>query len=307
VASARFFSACISLVAWAASSPTTRPVSLPGAAASVQSSAEAPQDLAAACRQAGELLGRQLGPACRVLVSPPYVLAGDLSERQLRYCLGHVIEPASRALWRKFFRVRPDRPVTLLLFRDADSYRHYARFLYGDEPTSRYGYFKPERWTIVANAGTGMGTVVHELTHALVRFDFPRIPDWFDEGLASLYEQCSLAGGDIRGLVNWRLPVLQEAIRQRRVPTLEGLVRTAHFRGPGEGVRYAYARYFCLYLQERGLLGRFYRRFRDHHAEDPTGERSLQVVLGNRPLQHVHRDFLAWVQGLDYRPRGRSR
>ncbi len=74
---------------------------------------------------------------------------------------------------------------------------------------------------MLMNVGTGTGTLVHELTHALIKPDFPQVPSWFNEGLASLFEQCTLDNGDICGLPNWRLPDLQNAIRKNELRSLE--------------------------------------------------------------------------------------
>ena len=71
------------------------------------------------------------------------------------------------------------------------------------------------------NLGTGTGTLLHELTHALADFDVPDMPDWLNEGLASLHEQCRFRNDEqgpwIEGLVNWRLDALQAVVRQSRL------------------------------------------------------------------------------------------
>jgi len=43
---------------------------------------------------------------------------------------------------------------------------------------------------------------------------------------------------------------------------------------------YAQARYLCLYLQEKGLLHRYYDEFSTACAADPSGYRTLVRVLG---------------------------
>ena len=94
-----------------------------------------------------------------------------------------------------------------------------------------YGYYKPQQRTLVMNISTGGGTLVHELTHALIDFDFPLVPDWFNEGLASLHEACHILPDEsrIEGLTNWRLPGLQQAVAERRLPSLERSGESAGF------------------------------------------------------------------------------
>ena len=111
------------------------------------------------------------------------------------------------------------------------------------------------------NVGTGTGTLVHELTHALIAPDFPNVPDWFNEGLASLYEQCSLGPDTITGHENWRLPALQKAIQSGKLRPLSELIADDDFRNNERvGLNYAEARYLMFYLQEKGQLRQLLRR-----------------------------------------------
>lgn len=254
------------------------------------------------CQASADKLREQLGAGCAVAVRTPFVLAGDLNETQLDEHYRATIAPAARALANAYFRKSPTLPITILLFSGEASYHRYAKQLFNEEGVSVYGYYKPDRRTLVMNIATGGGTLVHELTHALVDFDFPRIPDWFNEGLASLYEQCRFLPDDsgLEGLPNWRLPGLQETIRQGRLGTLEGLATGDDFRGPNVGVNYAQARYFCLYLQERDLLREFYRRFRAAHEQDPRGTETLRAVVGDEAWSTLDRDFQAWVLTLSH-------
>ena len=148
------------------------------------------EHLAAACRQTADRLAPHLGPECHAIERPPFVLAGNLDEDELDSWHRETIAPAMRAMARELLDTLPSEPITVLLLADESSYNHYAEKLFGDRAVSIYGYYKPGSRTLVMNIGTGGGTLVHELTHALVDFDFPGIPDWFNEGLASLHEQC---------------------------------------------------------------------------------------------------------------------
>src|SRR5205809_422641 len=81
-----------------------------------------------------------------------------------------------------------------------------AKKWFDDDDVPHYGFYRHRDHTMLMNVGTGTGTLVHELTHALIAPDFPNVPDWFNEGFASLYEQCSLGPDTITGHENWRLP-----------------------------------------------------------------------------------------------------
>lgn len=253
--------------------------------------------LEAQCVQKGAALRPRLGAECGVLVRSPFVIAGDLTERQLLDWYERTIAPAARALGHAYFDKSPGAPITILLFSGEQSYNRFAKHLFGEEGISVYGYYKSDQRTLVMNIETGGGTLVHELTHALVDFDFPQVPDWFNEGLASLYEQCRFLPDDagLEGLPNWRLPGLQEAIRQKRLRSLAQLIVDDDFRGQDVALNYAQARYFCLYLQERKLLEEFYRRFRAAHSDDPRGLQTALGLFAPKPWNEIDREYQEWV------------
>ena len=123
------------------------------------------------------------------------------------------------------------------------------------------------------NIETGGGTLVHEIVHPLVAANFPKCPSWLNEGLGSLYEQCQDRNGHIYGLTNWRLHGLHEALKDEKykMPTFEELTSTStrEFYEEDPGTNYAQARYLLYYLQEQGLLVKFYHEFRRSAQDDP--------------------------------------
>jgi hypothetical protein len=262
-----------------------------------------PPELVRQCELAAKRLEAQLGDDCQVIVKTPFVLAGDYSRDELAQVYRDTIAPTVRAMKACYLRTPPSGVITVLVFQDEGSYTHYSEELYNDRGVSVYGYYKPDVRTLVMNLGTGTGTLVHELTHALVDFDFPDVPDWFNEGLASLHEQCRFREGPrgpwIQGLVNWRLPALQKVVRAKELGSLESLVENPRFRGAGVGTNYAQARYFCMYLQERELLADYYRAFRDGHQQDPTGLKTLKRIMPKQTLEELNADFQRWVLTLD--------
>lgn len=255
------------------------------------------------CQRRADLWAGQLGPECSVLVKAPFVLAGDFSDDDLAHLHQQTIRPAMQAMHRAYFDIEPSEPVSVLVFRGETSYEQYCERLFGERGISIYGYYKPRQRTLVLNLGTGQGTLLHELTHALADFDFQEMPDWLNEGLASLHEQSRFRdSGDgpwIEGLVNWRLKGLQEVARAGQLGSLQELVEDPQFRGHGEGTNYAQARYFCMYMQERGVLAQFYRAFRDRHADDPRGLTALAEVFPETDLNQLNREFTDWMLKLD--------
>ena len=147
------------------------------------------------------------------------------------------------------------------------------------------------------NIATGGGTLVHEIVHPFVAANFPECPAWFNEGLGSLYEQCGEEDGQIHGYTNWRLPGLQKAIRKKRVPSFKTLCSTTseEFYEKDKGTNYAQARYLCYYLQQQGLLRKFYRRFHANRKKTrPATPRSRKSSAGN-DMAEFQQEWEAYV------------
>src|SRR5688572_3916628 len=115
------------------------------------------------------------------IVSPPYVVAGDAPVPRVRRYVDQTISAATKALEKKYFdHASPSEPILILLFESAEPYHRLAKDWFGDTDVSRFGYFRRDN-VMLMNVGTGTGTLVHELTHALLRPDFPQCPHWLNE------------------------------------------------------------------------------------------------------------------------------
>ncbi len=71
------------------------------------------------------------------------------------------------------------------------------------------------------------------------------------------------------------------------------------------GDNYAQARYLLYYLQENGLLRKYYRLFLANRKTDPTGYRTLQVVLDEKDMAKFQKRWEAYVMKLTF-PSSRS-
>ncbi len=233
-----------------------------------------------------------------------FLVAGDLGLLDYEYLVDGVLDYCAKALVRTFFDKRPaaDRAVNIFVFKDYSSYEAGLRRFLGMEPITPYGHYGHNQKYIVVNYETGPGTMVHELTHALMSEDFPQAPIWLSEGMASLYEHCRAEGGTLRGDDNWRLPELQAALAQNALDPLHALLSMSPdaFRARNESLHYAQARYFCKYLEELGVLPRVYRELRERHALDPAGQGVIASVFG-KPLATVDAAWRRWITFQYYR------
>lgn len=228
-----------------------------------------------------------------------FVVVSNLNETETNRIIENTIKSAEECFYNDYFIKKPDELITIFLFKDDMTYRFWAKKLYGDTDLSRFGYYKPSKKTMLMNINTGGGTLVHEMTHAFVRYDFPDIPSWFNEGLGSLYERCSMGNKEILGHTNWRLPELKEAIESNLYNSLEWLVNTSdeEFYDYESSKNYAQARYLCQYLQEKKILKKFYKTFRDNYEKDKTGKTFLEEVTKMK-LADLDFVFVDWVKNL---------
>ena len=188
----------------------------------------------------------------------------------------------------------------MYLLAGRKSYLDFCKRTFGEEPGTPYGFYTPRGERLVMNIRTGGGTLVHEMFHSLVKYDFPKIPTWLNEGIASLYEQCRVTPAGLVGLKNWRYAGLMRGLSGGRTKTLEELtaLSTAEFYGEGSGLNYAQARYLCMYLQQRGLLVSFYKAFRGSVGEDPTGIKTLRKVIAPQELEVFEKALVGWEKAL---------
>ena len=290
--------AAVCLVAAAAS------LLVAGARGEDQPKTQAPAALSAAEyeRHIAEIKKRLPGPGFTIIVERPFVVIGDEPGEDVRRHCQETIRWAVERLKAEYFTQDPREILDIWLFRDATSYERNCRTIFKQSPDTPYGFFSHDERALVMNIATGGGTLVHEIVHPFMAANFPDCPAWFNEGLGSLYEQSSERGGHIVGLTNWRLTGLQASIRKHQVRPFKILCETTdrQFYRDERGTNYAQARYLCYYLQEQGLLQKFYRRFAANHARDPSGYLTLQGVLRREDMDAFQKEWEAFVLKLTF-------
>lgn len=239
-------------------------------------------------------------PSFSIVIQKPFVVIGDESQKIVQQRAENTVKWAVDRLKQDFFTKDPNYILDIWLFKDEASYEKHARLFFGDSPGTPYGYYSPAHKALIMNIGTGGGTLVHEIVHPFMEANFPSCPAWLNEGLGSLYEQCGDVDGHIHGFTNWRLPALQRAIEARRVPSFKTLMEmdSSAFYNDDRGTNYAQARYLCYYMQEKGLLVKFYQEFLKNQKDDPSGFKSLQRVLPEPDMDGFKVRWEKYVMGL---------
>ncbi|VAX42686.1 hypothetical protein MNBD_PLANCTO02-449, partial [hydrothermal vent metagenome] len=235
-----------------------------------------------------------------ILIRKPFVVVGDENAKTVKRRADSTVNWAVTQLKKRYFKKDPTHIIDVWLFKDKASYRKNTKLLFNDTPDTPYGYYSPTDRALVMNISTGGGTLVHEIVHPFIASNFPKCPSWFNEGLASLYEQCGEEKGLIHGYTNWRLKGLKQTIRAKKVPSFKTLCSTTRneFYNKDPGSNYSQARYLCYYLQQKGLLQKYYKTFRENVKTDPTGYRSLQKVLKRKDISTFQKEWEKWVMAL---------
>jgi hypothetical protein len=236
-----------------------------------------------------------------IIVQPPFVVIGDEPADDVQAHSERTVKWAVDKLKAEYFSQDPKEILDIWLFKDAASYERNGHLLFGEMPATPYGYYSTTDKALVMNISTGGGTLVHEIVHPFIEANFPACPPWLNEGLGSLYEQSGEESGRIHGYTNWRLPGLQASIRAGTVPTFRQLTSldVRGFYNDERGIHYAQSRYLLYYLQQKGLLTKFYRDVFAHHRTDPTGYQTLRKTLGVVDMRVFTRRWQKFVLSLE--------
>ncbi|MGB3479299.1 MAG: hypothetical protein WBB67_09075 [bacterium] len=204
----------------------------------------------------------------------------------------------------------PPYLITVYLVPTLDRMSELAEEIHGLKiPPRCIGYFFQDDLSIVAVIHRMIyGTLTHELFHLTARMNFGDIPPWLDEGMAALYEECTIdrTAASIKGLPNWR---------GERILTKTGLediteivqMDAMRFHYPEDeyaaviqAINHATARYFVLWLQNNDKLVEVYTKFRDRKIDEMESDPGtdavylLESILG--PLSDAQRDLEDWFK-----------
>ncbi len=159
------------------------------------------------------------------------------------------------------------------------------------------GMYSPKARVICANIGNSYGNLMHELAHPLITYDYPGVPVWLNEGIATLYGNSKSIKiknrTKMRYLVNYRLSHLKEAYRKKILPTFKELLmaRPFNFYSLKPREYYALSRYILFYLDRKNQLSPFYKEIKK-----AGGNRVKHLKILNRYIDY--KTFISWVMKL---------
>jgi hypothetical protein len=212
-----------------------------------------------------------------------------------------IVHDALGALLNGRFTRPPSRAVTVYVLGDSERFDYLCNERLGRKCGDWLGVWIKETREVLVDVEPGNSTLVHELVHPLLAADAEAgpggraawaAPRWVREGIAALFEQPVIKGGEIHGATNWRLEDLRHAQGSpvdKELVHLDALFRMPDDLFDGEKARaaYAVARFACQWMDSPGQdrLWRFYRAWRGRAPDDPTGEASFAEVFGQTPRE----------------------
>jgi hypothetical protein len=228
-----------------------------------------------------------------------FVVFSNLDEDLTYRLIDNDVCHASLAMTNHFVANLPDSVTPIFLFGDFDSYRNFSisNFKIDEDDLSPFGFYKISKNAIVIRYVSWKGSIAHEITHVFIQHDFPGIPSWFNEGLASLHEKSTYKNGELVGDFSWRILSLRRAFRESSYTGLKTLMQTndKELYGKKSPFYYAQARFLFMYLQEKGLLYEYYLSFRDSFERDETGIKQLENVSGKK-LSELDEELKEYIQ-----------
>lgn len=197
----------------------------------------------------------------------PVVIRGRIPRRDARrlVALARAIHADVNA---RFVEPRavPHPPVDLVLFHNDEEYQALA-LGYARVPAGQ-GFYRPDARVAAVNLARGRGNLRHELVHPLIVDDFPGIPTWLNEGIASMYGGAHRVRGRFQFVANYRLRDLHDAIEDGLLPTRNEVAFAGRpeLYGADGAIYYAVSQHVVLYLERRGRLEAYYRTVRTNPA-----------------------------------------
>ncbi len=238
----------------------------------------------------------------------------SLEDRSLRDITGQ-LEKAYQFMV-NYYQVRPpDKLITVYLMGNKQRLAEVARDTHGLEiPEENYGYSNLADLSVLGNSTSkGLGTIMHELFHLIIRTDIGDIPGWLDEGIACLYEESHWENDTLlRSNENvWRTWVLRSNDKTNSpLPFLSTIIENnwSEFMPNSAtsicdlSINYAMAKHFAMYLERQDLLPKVVTAFKERKNvlvdTSYSNESSISILenaLGKK-MPVIQSEFDQWLK-----------
>ncbi|MCC6866585.1 MAG: hypothetical protein IT280_10545 [Ignavibacteria bacterium] len=230
-----------------------------------------------------------------------FVIFSDLDEDLTYKLIDNDIRNTIDAMKNNYVNKLPVNVTPVYLFKDFNTYKNFVLKNYDipESDISPYGFFKISKNVIVIRYVSWKGSIKHELTHKFLKADFPDAPSWFEEGLAAMNEKSTFSNGNLIADYSMRMLAIQRALKDNSYTGLEYLMKTNddELYSKRASFYYAQSRYLLMYLQQMGILEKYYKEFRDTIHEDNTGITQLESITG-KPISELEDTYVDFIKNL---------
>lgn len=180
-----------------------------------------------------------------------------------------------------------------------EGYQGFSRFtkkVHGRGAGGRIAYFNPLDFSVVSWMAVNNGPLYHQIVHAMLLQDYPQIPVWLSEGFASMFEE---SGHQFMPMDNYRLLYLQQATKYRKMLSLQDLITSSKddYESGSQSMLYgATARYFTMFLREKGWLETIYSELKKSNSNDPEIVNHVLVQKTGYGLSALDIQFNSWLK-----------
>ncbi len=235
--------------------------------------------------------------------SQHFIIYSDLDPRYIKILQAN-IEAFYNNLEGKFFKTGWTKPLEIYYSKNhSETFELLCKHGHnhkGSNIRARSSYYIVKTQTIYTHQYydnkrlVGIDVLFHEITHHFVRLNFPNVPTWFNEGLATFLgiETRIVKGKAILGVP---YPIgdyrLKEQIEKGTMPNVRKLFIMKDKRLYGWPIGYYFSRAFFYWLYENKELEQYLRNVQSEGYELSVLEKTV-----NKPVSRINEDLLVFIK-----------
>jgi DNA-binding protein HU-beta len=248
--------------------------------------------------QAAKSIRRLVGDEYNVIPSTHFLLVSEQLEPEIR-TWGRTMERVLAGFLDQYQMASPKNLITVYLFADRGLMAEHAERIHGIRISQEFwAYTFPQDSSITILTSGGMGTIGHEVFHVLLDQYSPYAPPWLAEGAAALYEEFKTVNGKVEGTFrpgHWRVPYVSNGnhLDLQELLEMDWVVFDWHrwFKRT-----HASAKFFAMYLQEKGLIERVVNGFKDYDPIEGDEDAIVKLEkLIDMKVSVIKQNFDLWM------------